>query len=115
MRAFKHMASGLLAVAVGLGLALPALASGNKAEKVQLKDCPEAVQKTIKAQAGDGQILEIEKEVKKDGTVVYEAEVKQTDGKKIDVEVAADGKLLKTEQDDENDDQEDNGKDNDPQ
>ena len=80
-------------LAAGLALAIPALADG-KEEKVKLSDCPEAVQKTIKDNANGGTIVEIEKETNKDGTVTYEAEVKKTDGTVIEIEVAADGKLI---------------------
>jgi uncharacterized membrane protein YkoI len=103
MRTLKHIARGLLALAIGLALAIPALADSNE-EKVQLKDCPDAVQKTIKQEAGEGTIVEIEKETKKDGTVVYEADVKMADGKKIEIKVAADGKLIKVEGEDDAED-----------
>ena len=83
--------------------ALPALADG-KEEKVKLGDCPEAVQKTINDNANGGKIVEIEKETKKDGTVVYEAEVKKADGTEIEIVVAADGKLIEIEVEDDEDD-----------
>ena len=93
-----------------LALALPALAEGKegkegkKKEEIKLTDCPAAVQKTIKDNAGSGEILEVEKCAKKDA-VVYEAEVKKADGKKVDIKVAADGKLIEMEADDEGDHQ----------
>ena len=91
-------------LAAGLALAIPALADG-KEEKVKLADCPEAVQKTINDNANGGKIVEIEKETSKDGTVTYEAEVKKADGTEIEIVVAADGKLIKIEtEDDEEDD-----------
>ena len=89
--------------ALAFALALPAFADG-KEEKVKLEDCPEAVQKTIKENANGGKIVEIEKETNKDGTVTYEAEVKKTDGTEIEIEVAADGKLIKIETEDDEDD-----------
>ena len=96
---------GVLTV-MALALALPALAAG-KEEKVKLADCPEAVQKTINDNANGGKIVEIEKETGKDGTVTYEAEVKKTDGTEIEIVVAADGKLIKIETEDDEDDDED--------
>ena len=96
---------GVLTV-MALALALPALADG-KEEKVKLADCPEAVQKTINDNANGGKIVEIEKETRKDGTVTYEAEVKKTDGTEIEIVVAADGKLIKIETEDDEDDDED--------
>ena len=89
--------------ALAFAAALPAFADG-KEEKVKLADCPEAVQKTIKDNANSGTIVEIEKETNKDGTVTYEAEVKKTDGTVIEIEVAADGKLLEIEVEDDEDD-----------
>jgi uncharacterized membrane protein YkoI len=68
---------------------------------------PEAVQKTINDNANGGKIVEIEKETRKDGTVTYEAEVKKTDGTEIEIVVAADGKLIKIETEDDEDGDED--------
>jgi hypothetical protein len=93
---------GVLTV-MALAAALPAFADG-KEEKIKLGDCPEAVQKTINDNANGGKIVEIEKETKKDGTVVYEAEVKKADGTEIEIVVAADGKLIEIEVEDDEDD-----------
>ena len=90
--------------ALAFAAALSAFAGG-KEEKVKLSDCPEAVQKTIKDNANGGKIVEIEKETSKDGTVTYEAEVKKADGTEIEIEVAADGKLIKIETEDDEDDE----------
>ena len=93
-------------IALAFAVALPAFADG-KEEKVKLADCPEAVQKTINDNANGGKIVEIEKETSKDGTVTYEAEVKKTDGTEIEIVVAADGKLIKIETEDDEDDEDD--------
>lgn len=106
MKLLKHIPTGVLATGVALALTLPTLA-GDKEEKVKLEDCPAAVQQTIKDNAAGGTILEVEKETKKDGTVVYEAEVKKSDGTKVEIEVAADGTLIKTEADDDDDNDKD--------
>jgi uncharacterized membrane protein YkoI len=108
MRNTRLLTNGLLVLGLATALAFPIRAEA-KEEKVKLTDCPEAIQKTIKEQAsGGGKILEIEKETQKDGTVIYEAEIKKADGKTIEIEVSSDGKLLKTEnEDDEDDDGED--------
>jgi len=109
MKMLTRVKVGLVAGTVVLVLALPALAEGKegkegkKKEEIKLADCPAAVQQTIKDNAGGGEILEVEKATKKDGTVVYEAEVKKADGKKVDIKVAADGKLIEVEADDEAD------------
>ena len=83
--------------------------------KVQLKDCPEAVQKTIKKEAGDGKIVEVEKE-REHGKTVYEAEV-IIDGQEYELTVAEDGELLGKEKegdeeegDDDDDDKKDDAK-----
>ena len=60
------------------------------------------VQKTITENAGGGKIEEIEKDTEtKDGKsiTVYEAKVKNSDGKKIEIKVGEDGKLIKVEND----------------
>jgi hypothetical protein len=107
MKTITKIKVGLVAAAVALALALPAFAGEKEGKKKEIKlaDCPAAVQQTIKDNAGSGEILEIEKATKKDGTVVYEAEVKKADGKKVEVKVAGDGKLLKVEDADEDNDQ----------
>src|SRR5687768_2018119 len=96
MRSLSKTKRGLLAALLAVALSLPVLVYA-KDEKVRLEDCPEAVQKTIKDSAKGGRIVEVEKETKKDGTVVYEAEIKHADGKEIEVTVAPDGTLLETE------------------
>jgi len=72
-------------------------AYAEKEEKVRWSQLPSAVQKTMTDNAGDGKIEEIEKETKtKDGKVVtvYEAEVKKPGGKKVEIKVAEDGRLI---------------------
>ena len=80
----------ILTAVLALGLILPTLIYA-KEEKVKLGDCPEAVQKTIKEKADGGKIVEVEKETRKDG-------------KEIEVVVAADGTLIKVEQEEDDDD-----------
>jgi hypothetical protein len=103
MKMLNRLGVGLVAGTAAILLALPVLAEDKegKEQEIKLADCPAAVQQTIKDNAGRGQILEVEKSVAKDGAVVYEAEVKKADGKKVDVKVAADGKLIAIEADDE--------------
>ena len=75
-------------------------------ERIQWKDVPPAVQKTITDHAGGGKIEEIEKETKTRKVrilhfnsnkivTVYEAEVEKPDGKEIEIKVGEDGKLIK--------------------
>lgn len=83
-----------------------ALAEGGKAKgkeeevKVAWKDVPAVVQATIQTNLNGAAIVEVQKE-NEDGTLVYEAKVKSADGKTSEIEVAADGKLIKIEAEDE--------------
>ena len=74
-------------------------------EVVSLDAVPEAVKAMILQEAAGGEIKEIEKETE-DGVTVYEAEV-IIDGQEVDIEVAADGKLLGKEVEDEEEDDDD--------
>jgi hypothetical protein len=106
----KRVIGILTAVALAAGLSV--FADG-KEEKIKLGDCPQAVQKTINDNANGGKIVEIEKETNKEGIVTYEAEVKKADGTVIEIEVAADGKLIEIETEDDEDDGDDDDKDDD--
>ncbi|HPA20218.1 MAG TPA: hypothetical protein PLU30_20885 [Verrucomicrobiae bacterium] len=96
----KGITAVLMALALGLVVATPAFARGAREQKVQIKDCPDAVLRTIRKQAGKGRILEIEKERKKCGRCVYEAKVARLDGVRLEVEVGCCGKLLEVEVED---------------
>lgn len=79
-------------------LALTAV-SGWSADEVKLTidQVPAPVKTAILAAAGTATITEIEQETE-DGAVVYTAEWLDADGKtEVEVTIAADGKLLKTE------------------
>ncbi len=60
--------------------------------KVAFADLPPAVQAAVKVQVGDVPIVKIEKETEK-GVVVYKVEAKK-DGKKVELKVDSDGKLV---------------------
>jgi uncharacterized membrane protein YkoI len=66
---------------------------GSKEQKMTMAELPPAVQETIKKQANGAKIEKIEKETAKDGTVIYEAEIKRK-GRNIEIKVAPDGTLL---------------------
>jgi hypothetical protein len=102
MRTRKQIGSGLLALVMGLVLAVSGCTEDKKEITLKFADCPAAVQKTIIDHAGGVQFPEVDKETKKDGRVVYEAKGKKADGKKIEIKVAADGRLVgfKSEDDD---------------
>ena len=90
----KKIDAGLLALAIGLALAMVGCTESKKEVALKFADCPAAVQKTIIDHAGGIQFPEVDKETKKDGRVVYEAKGKRADGKKIEIKVAADGGLV---------------------
>ena len=113
----KHFIA--LAMCMGLSLGCAANAAEEKEEKeqkIKLTDAPAAVQKTIKAQAGDQKIDMIEKDVE-NGKTIYEAEI-MVDGKRKEITVGEDGKLIKDDEDgdddhedkDDDDDKEDDDK-----
>ena len=77
------------------GLILPAMAEDND-KPVDWNSVPATVQSAITANANGGKIGKIEMETE-DGITSYEAKVKTTDGKKMEVEVGTDGSLIGTE------------------
>ncbi len=102
----KHLILiGLLAL-IGLALGVGAVATQRLADneiEVSLDAVPPAVKATILAQAQGNPIQEIEMETE-NGRTVYEAEV-IIGGRKVEIEVAADGTLLGEEADDDDDDE----------
>ena len=62
-------------------------------------EVPETVRKTILAHGGKPGSVDLEDE-KIGGLAIYEAQVKDPTGKKIDLVIAADGKLVETKSDD---------------
>ena len=79
-------------VSAGLSLGVAAQAAEEKEENVDMKDLPEAVQKTMKDKAGDNEIVRVEKETEK-GKTVYEAVIKKN-GKEWGLSVDENGKYL---------------------
>ena len=94
MRTRKQIGLGVLALAIGLVMAVSGCIGGKDEVSVKFADCPAAVQKTIIDYAGGVQFPEVDRETKKDGRVVYEAKAKKDDGKKIEIKVAANGRLI---------------------
>ena len=94
----KKLTALFFAGAMGLGLGSHALAGENESahehEAVKMDDAPTPVQASLKKEAKGGEIEELRKETRKDGTVIYEAEVVK-DGKGRDIELSAEGKVLK--------------------
>jgi uncharacterized membrane protein YkoI len=116
------MTRWFLCLFVSLGLSLFAAANaraeaedgeeGGEAGEVHvnLSDCPEAVQATIREETRGGKIREIEREREK-GKVVYEAEF-VSKGKVYEITVSEDGKLLGKEREDEEAEDGDNNNNN---
>ena len=97
----KNKALLIVALPMAMAFATSSFA-GEKEEKIQWSSVPAVVQKTIMENAGDGKIEEIEKETKTKygkSVTVYEAKVKKSDGKKVEIKVGEDGKLIKVEND----------------
>lgn len=85
--------AGALA-AGGLGRALAAEnEAGHNRTPVTMKEVPAAAQKTLKQEAKGGKLEELRTEMRKDGTVVYAAEVVKN-GKGTDIAVSGDGKVV---------------------
>jgi len=93
----RKLATLLLTGTLGLGLGGRVLAheneKGHEHQAVMMADLPAAAQATLKREAKGGKLEELRKETRKDGTVVYEAEIVKN-GKGTDIEVNADGKVL---------------------
>jgi hypothetical protein len=93
----RKMTVALLAATLGLGGVGRALADEHEGthehRSVAMADLPAAAQKTLKREAKGGKIEELRKETRKDGTVIYEAEIVKN-GKGTDIEVNGDGKVV---------------------
>lgn len=91
----------LIAVA-GLALAVAGCGNSHRDEggevKMTLDQVPPAVRETITREAGGSPVGEIERE-QENGRTVYEAAV-TTGGKKVEIKVDGDGKLLGRENED---------------
>lgn len=68
------------------------------ADDLKLENCPPAVQETIRANARDGKVDDVDT-VTIEGKTLYVAEVNLANGKDLDVHVGSDGKLIKTTED----------------
>jgi len=87
----------VLAIAIGVGLALGASAAEpgkHPGEKVDIKSLPEAVQNTIKEKAAGGQVVKVMREDDPDGKWNYEVLVKNG-GKDSKFEVDPNGSFVK--------------------
>lgn len=86
--------TGPLAATLALLIAAPAMAAERKME---LKDLPEAVRKTVLEQSRGGKIRGLAHEIDKDNKP-YEAEITLASGKKKDVLIDASGRVIEVEE-----------------
>jgi len=102
MQATKMICGILLVLVTLMVVSLPVIAAEKPDKdgdvKVTLTELPVAVRATLVQAVGNGQILEIEKEA----SGIYSADVLK-DGQKIDIEIDANGNLIKSEVDKEKD------------
>ena len=68
-------------------------------EEISLDEVPAAARATILAEAKGAQVTEVERETRRDGRIVYEVEW-TVNGQEVEVKVAPDGTLLRTNRDD---------------
>jgi hypothetical protein len=100
----RMLAASLVAVALLSARAGIARADGDKEEneqKIDFKNVPKAVRKTLKREAGDVKIKTVDKEKLK-GKTVFEADVK-IDDHNYEIVVSEDGLLLSKKLDEEED------------
>jgi hypothetical protein len=97
MSAMKILMKLMVAVLAICG-STTALVAAEKEEKISIDQVPPLVRKTIEknASANELTIGEVTREIEH-GKVVYEAEGSRSDGSKLEIEVAEDGKLLEVE------------------
>lgn len=71
-----------------------------KDEPVQLSECPQPVQAVIRHYQTQGTLEEIGKDKKKKsgGPAVYEAKFNLSNGKRVEVHISSDGKVLQFEE-----------------
>lgn len=92
----NRVTTHLAVVAISASLALLAFGKEEKEGTVTWSQVPAAAQQTIKQHAPETAIKKIEKD-EEDGKVAYEFQIIQG-GKKSEITVAADGKLLSVEE-----------------
>jgi uncharacterized membrane protein YkoI len=80
----------IFATLLTLGLATSASADAT----LTLEQLPESVRATVRKEVGAGQITDLERDDRKDGSTVYEVEF-VLDAIEYELDIAPDGKLLK--------------------
>lgn len=80
-----------------------------KEVKIKFSECPPAVQKTLMRESFGAKITSVDKETRKDGKVVYEADV-MIDDTNYEIQVSPQGKLIAKKVDNEADEAKEKGK-----
>ena len=77
--------------------------------KIKFTECPPAVQKTLMRESFGARITSVDKETRKNGKVVYEADV-MIDDTNYEIQVSPEGKLIVKKIDNEADEAKEKGK-----
>ena len=88
------VATAILGITTTAGLVFAGDEENETKQKVEIRDLPAAVQKTIQDNLGGGTVTETAKETKGDQTY-YEAQIQKTGGEKVEIKVAEDGTLIR--------------------
>jgi hypothetical protein len=99
------VATAILGITITAGLVYAGDEENETKQKVQMRDLPAAVQKTIQDNLGGGTVTETAKETKGDQTY-YEAQIQKTGGEKVEIKVAEDGTLVGVGKEEEKEDDE---------
>ena len=87
------VATAILGITTTAGLVYAGDEKNESKQKVEMRDLPAAVQKTIQDNLGGGTVTETVKEAKGDKTY-YEARVQKSGGENVEIKVAEDGTLV---------------------
>jgi hypothetical protein len=99
------VATAILGITTTAGLVYAGDQENETKQKVEMRDLPAAVQKTIQDNLGGGTVTETTKETKGDKTY-YEAQVQKSGGEKVEIKVAEDGTLVGVGKEEEEEDDE---------
>ena len=99
------VATAILGIRTTTALVYAGEEKNENKQKVEMRELPAAVQKTIQDNLGGGAITETAKETKGDKTY-YEAQVQKSGGEKVEIKVAEDGTLIGLGKEEEDEDDE---------
>ena len=99
------VATAILGITTAAPLVYAGAEENENKQKVEMRDLPAPVQKTIQDNLGGGTVTETAKETKGDKTY-YEAQVQKSGGEKVEIKVAEDGTLIGLGKEEEDEDDE---------